>query len=621
MSLCYIIYIGKGFALNSISAKRRKHVKRFSKTLSIFLVVALMVFSLSGCTTAKVEATPEIKTVAAVEVPAAPAPAPAPAPVPAPAPEAEPTPEPEVAPVEEAPVEEIAATPLEDVEIVYPYGVKEVVKNDKGDDNFDLFIVHTNDVHARVDDYIGYSKLSTMLNTARSITDNLLVLDAGDTIHGTNFANLFNGETVGELLIQVGYDAICPGNHEFNYGLDNLLALADYAEKNSDLRVLCANCTDENGYLLFQPYQVYNFNGFRVAVIGLTTPETKVKSHPKNTEGVDFMSDMVVQNAQYAIDMAHELVDYVVVLGHIGVDEESDITSEWICENIDGIDLFIDGHSHTVLGGEDALRVNGTLIVSAGEHMKNVGVVEINVRDGKAVSEYSYLITQDDVLHPEDSELVDMIADLTGFRITAIPNDPEVDAYIDAVNAKVDELMSVPVAELDQRLDGERADVRSRKTNLSKLLCEAMTEAGGADLTITNGGGIRASIDAGIVTRGDVFNVLPFNNSVITCEISGADIYAALEHGYRALPDPSGSYAQTDAKVVYSKNAEPGQRIKRVILPNGEKVEMDKTYLVATNDFMAAGGDGYTMFGKEVKSGINMSEVFEAYLAKMFPIK
>ena len=333
------------------------------------------------------------------------------------------------------------------------------------------------------------------------------------------------------------------------------------------------------------------------------------------------MSDMVIQNAQYAIDMAHELVDYVIVLGHIGVDhEDSIITSDFICENIDGIDLFVDGHSHTVMGGESAMRVNDTLIVSAGEHMKNVGVVEINVRDGKAVSEYSYLINEDDVNDPANSALVDMVADLTGFRISAIPNDPEVDAYIAAVNAKVDELMNVPVANIPQRLEGERENVRTRKTNLSKLLCAAMTEGGDADLTITNGGGIRASIEAGVVTRGDVFTVLPFNNTLVTCEMTGADIYAALEHGYSALPEPAGGYAQTDARVVYSKNSPAGERIKRVILPNGEKVELDKTYRVATNDFMAAGGDGYTMFGKEVKSGLNMNEVFENYLAKEFPL-
>ncbi len=346
-------------------------MKHFSKFLSIAFVVLLAAF-LAGCSTSGTDTSiPEIVLPAAAEAPVSPAAAPV-APAPAPEPEAAAATEAEVATAEG--------------DVVYPYGVVPIVKNDQGSEVFDLFIVHTNDVHARVsageDGSVGYAKLATMIKTARSITNNILVLDAGDVSHGTNFANLFNGETIGNLLVMTGYDAVALGNHDFNYGYENLVALAEAASESSELKVLSANITDENGYFLFQPYQLYDFNGFRVCVIGLTTPDTKTKSHPKNTVGLEFDNALVFENAQYAIDLANEIADYVIVLGHVGTvaDGESGLTSTLICENISGIDLFVDGHSHSEITGSN--YVNGTLIVSTGEYMQNIGVVDILVKNG-----------------------------------------------------------------------------------------------------------------------------------------------------------------------------------------------------------------------------------------------
>lgn len=598
-------------------------MKRFSKTISTVLLVALLSIALIGCqSTAKTEAAPEI-VVQPAEVTPAPAPAPAPkavepapAPAPAPAPEVkaeEPAPAP--APVAEEPAPEVKA----EEPVVYPFGVTEIVKNTQGDKEFDLYVVHTNDVHARVvpqDGGMGYAKLSTMLNVARDITDNILLLDAGDVTHGTNFANMFKGSTVGELLMMLGYDAVAPGNHDFNYGYENLVDLAEYAEKYSNLRVLCANVLDENGYLVFQPYQIYKFNDFKVAVIGLTTPDTKEKSHPKNTVGLSFMSDEVIANAQYALDLAHEIADYVIVLGHIGLDDDgtSLITSKYICENLKGIDLFVDGHSHSVL--PEGLKVGDSLIVSTGEYLKNVGVVEIHVNGKDAKITTAMLIPAADVLDPANSELA------KEFGITEIPDDPKVDAYIDQVNAELDAVLNTVIANIPANLDGARQNVRTKKTNLSALICEAMTEESGADFTITNGGGIRASLKKGDVTLGDVNNVLPFTNTISVCEITPAEVYEALEWGYRMLPETNGGFSQTDLQVVYSKYSPAGSRIKRVLL-NGKLLDKNDTttvYKVATNDFLAAGGDGYTMFGKEVLVGKMLNEVFADYLAKHYPV-
>ncbi len=591
-------------------------MKHVSKIASIALAIVLAI-ALVGCSTAStVESVPEIAVPAA----AAPAPAPAPAPVPAPAPAPAPVEAEEASealPVQDEaapaqPVEE-AAAPAEET---LPFGVTPIVKNTQGDSVFDLFIVHTNDVHARVnageDGSAGYAKLATIIKTARQITNNVLVLDAGDVTHGTNFANLFNGETIGNLLVMTGYDAVVPGNHDFNYGAENILKLADEAEAVSDLKVLSANITDENGYLLLQPYQIYDFNGFRVCVIGLTTPDTKTKSHPKNTEGIEFDNPVIYENAQAAIDLAHEIADYVVVLGHIGTvaDGESGLTSTIICENIDGIDLFIDGHSHSVLSGDN--YVNGTLVVSAGEYMNNVGVVDILVKDGLVASENAFLISSEDILNPAESELAKQ------YGITEIPDDPEVAAYIADVNAAIEARFGEVIATIPTDLDGEREHVRTQKTNLSALVCDAITKESGADFTIVNGGGIRASLKAGDVTLGELNAVLPFTNIVTVCEITGDEVYAALEHGYSMLPETNGAFSQTDLQVVYDESRPAGERISKVLL-NGEEIDRAATYTVATNDFMAAGGDGYTMFGRVLQEGRVLNEVFADYLSALYP--
>lgn len=519
--------------------------------------------------------------------------------------------------VRDEPVVEVVQTAQESTEpaAVYPFGVTEIKKAD-GDDTFNLYVVHTNDVHGRIeegtDGSLGYAKLSTLLKMGRSVTDNILVLDAGDVLHGTNLANVFEGESVGVLLNMLGYDAVAPGNHDFNYGADRLIELGALSDSMGGTKILAANILDQNGNLVFQPYQVYDYNGFKVVVIGLTTPDTKTKSHPRNTEGLTFWDDSYVSYAQQAVDLAHEIGDYVIVLGHIGLDADgSGLTSDMICSAVDGIDLFVDGHSHTVL--ENGTEVNGTLIVSTGQYLNNVGLVEIQVSDGAVQGESAMLIPASEVIDPSTSALAQSLG------ITYVADDPEVIAYIDQLNAELEQRFSEVVANIPVALDGEREHVRTRVTNLSRLICEAMTAETGADFTIINGGGIRASIEAGEVTLGDINNVLPFTNTVAVCEITGDQVYEALEYGYSMAPESNAAFSQSDLKVVYSRFDEPGSRIRRVLLPDGTPLDRNATYTVATNDFMAAGGDGYTMFGRVVQEGRQLNEVFADYLAQLYP--
>ena len=312
-------------------------------------------------------------------------------------------------------------------------------------------------------------------------------------------------------------------------------------------------------------------------------------------------------------DLANEIGDYVIVLGHIGMDADgsSGITSDWICSNLDGIDLFVDGHSHTVL--ENGQEVNGTLIVSTGQYMNNIGLVQVSVVDGVAQGESAMLIPASEVIDPSTSALAQSLG------ISHVADDPEVTAFVAQLNAELEQRFSQVVASVPMDLDGEREHVRTGVTNLSSLICQAMTAETGADFTIVNGGGIRASIPAGPVTLGDINNVLPFTNTVAVCEITGAQVLEALEFGYSLLPETNGAFSQSDLQVVYSSSNPAGKRIVSVSLPDGTPLDVDATYTVATNDFMAAGGDGYTMFGRVVQEGRQLNEVFADYLASVYP--
>ncbi|WP_422478878.1 5'-nucleotidase C-terminal domain-containing protein [Pleomorphochaeta sp. DL1XJH-081] len=518
------------------------------------------------------------------------------------------------APKAEAVKEEVAKAPAPAAPAKPDVDEDVIVKSFDGQKNFNLYVVHTNDVHGRIegsDSQVGYAKLATLVNMGRSVTNKNLLLDAGDVSHGTLLTNLFEGETSAVLLDLLGYDAVVPGNHDFNYGKDRLIEAAKLAEQYSDLRVLAANIMDENGKMVFQPYQLYYFDGFTVGVIGVSTPDTETKTHPKNVEGLSFMSDAVVYGAQALVNEVRNRADYVIALAHLGLDEDGSygVTSKMLAENVKGIDLIVDGHSHSVL--ENGMQVGDTLIVSAGEYMKSVGLVEIAVRNGKAAGETALLIPASDVADPSQNDYAKM------FGITEVPADPTVTAYVESQKAKLDSITSEIVAYTPVKLEGERQNVRTKPTNLGNMIAKSMVEATGADAALTNGGGIRASIAAGDVSRGDIITVLPFNNTVVVVEVTGQDIYDALEWGYSRLPEANGGFPQTaNMAIIYSRFSDPGSRIKRVLI-NGKSIDRDATYKLATNDFMAAGGDGYTMLDKPiVMYGPGLDEVFTDYMVK-----
>ncbi len=298
------------------------------------------------------------------------------------------------------------------------------------------------------------------------------------------------------------------------------------------------------------------------------------------------------------VDMLEGQVDVIVALGHLGVDESSTYTSEAVINSVDGIDVFIDGHSHTALEG--GKMVGDTLLVQTGEYDKNLGIVNLMVKDGMVTAEASLFSKE-------------AAADVT-------PNAAIV-SVIDEVKAENEVITNVKVASTTVTLDGERGQVRAGETNLGNMIADAMIDVTGADVAITNGGGIRASINPGDITKGDVITVLPFGNYVMTKEIKGSDILAAIEHGIDSYPETKGAFPHISGmRVEFDPNQPAGSRIVKVMV-GGEMLDPNAMYTLATNDFMAYGGDDYGMFADYPILGEfdGLDEVLIDYMAKVDP--
>lgn len=432
-----------------------------------------------------------------------------------------------------------------------------------------ITIIHTNDTHSRVEAGIGFAKVAAKVKELKATNPNTLVIDAGDTFHGQTFSTISKGESIIKIMNTIGYDLMTPGNHDFNYGQGRLMELAKMAQ----FPIISANLVKADGATLLEPYVIKEVGGLKIGIFGLSTPETAYKTNPKNVEGLTFANPVDTAKKIVAELLAKE-VDAIVAVTHLGIDKESIDTSYLVRDNVESIDLIIDGHSHSTLDKIDN-EGKAVKIVSTGQYNDNLGIVNLNFVDGelKAVESTSFA--------SEEAATLEADADITAI----IAETTEANKVI----------TSVVVGKTDVELDGVREHVRGGETNLSNLITDAMLKASGADVAITNGGGIRASIKAGDITMEEIITVLPFGNYVIVKEYKGAQVLGALEHGTGNYPELAGSFAQV-AGLTYTLdlNEEAGKRVKDVKI-NGAALDLEKTYKVATNDFMAVGGDGYTM--------------------------
>lgn len=435
--------------------------------------------------------------------------------------------------------------------------------------NKEIVLFHTNDTHSRVD---AFPKMKSYIN---GFEGNSLLLDAGDTFHGQSFATLENGSSIAKILNAMGYAAMVPGNHDFNYGQDILRSLG--VEANVPL--LAVNVRKDDA-IAYNDIVMKEVNGVKVGILGIATPETAYKTNPLNVVGLDFgTKESIVADAQAAVDtLKGQGANVIVALAHLGIDPTSDVKATDIAEAVNGIDVMIDGHSHSTLDKYEEFNASHkTKVTSTGNYLESFGEVKIS------------LDNENNVLDVKPGNV--LTKDLT-------EEDAEIKGLIDGIKNEQEVILNEIVGETPIDLDGVRENVRSGHTNLGRLITSAMLDETGADIAINNGGGIRDSIKAGKITKGDVIAVLPFGNYIVTKNVKGQDIIDALNATMAKLNGGFPHFAGMNVLTEKYVDEDEKTRWKVVSIEvNGAPIDADKMYTLATNDFMAAGGDNYTMFG------------------------
>ncbi len=504
-------------------------------------------------------------------------------------------------------------------------------------DSIEAVIIHTNDVHGRILEekgVIGDAKAAAVIEEERSKVENTIVVDAGDAFQGLPISNSTKGEDRANIMNQVGYDAMAVGNHEFDFGMDQAIKY----KETLNFPLLSAN-TYVNRARVFEASAIVDKTptvvGDEFVVIGVTTPETAIKTHPKNIEGVTFADPITEVNKVIDEVEARALADNrvynnYIILAHLGVDATTPV--EWrgstLAEALSQNSklagkrvIVIDGHSHTVQSATYGDNVNYN---QTGSYLNNIG--KVTLKSEQLLGEASLISAADTASVTPD----DLITELVN----------EIKVKYEAENAQV-VIENNPV-----ELNGERSNVRVRETNLGNAVTDAIYAYGQTgfsnktSLAVTNGGGLRATIAKDQpVTKGDIIAVLPFGNIISQITVTGQQIQDMftkslssvlqtdketgkfiLDENGAPLFEASGGFLQiSGATVFYDPTFPVKERVLLIGILNPETGEYDdldleKTYYLATNDFLAAGGDGYTMLGGAREEGPSMDSVFADYL-------
>ncbi len=440
----------------------------------------------------------------------------------------------------------------------------------------ELIIFHTNDMHSRILDTddgghsIGLAEISAAVKKVKAKNPATLWFDAGDTFHGMPMITISRGESLVPLLNEAGLDAMTAGNHDFNYGSAQLEKLV----KQLKFPLLDANVVRKsNGKLLFKPYKIFKVDGIKVGVFGLSTPETMFKTNPKNVTTVEFLNPVDVSKEM--IKKLRPKCDVLIAVMHMGVDASSEFTSERIARETDGIDLIVDGHSHTAL--PEGIRVKDTLIVQANCYEHFLGKATIEVENHKIVAKKAELLTAEEIK-----------------AIAPVP-DKKILATLAEVKAKSEKLLDEVVAHSDKELSGERLLVRRNESELGNLAADAFRWTAKSDIAIANGGGLRADLPAGDVRKRNTMAIFPFGNTLRVAEIKGSAVREMLEHSVEYYPASFGGFLDVSGLTFSYDPSKPGGHRVEKILVGGQPIDENKTYTIALADFQTAGGDDYTM--------------------------
>jgi 5'-nucleotidase len=443
----------------------------------------------------------------------------------------------------------------------------------------------------------GAGALAAYLQREESENRRTLILDSGDFMQGPPISSFFQGESAVEVFNEMGVDAVAVGNHEFDWGRETLAA----RQKQSQFPFLAVNIVEERTGKPpegIKPFLVRKLCGVRVGVIGVANPDTKSVTLPTATEGLEFLDrarTAQAVNAAVAELRARE-VETIVVAAHQGLTTptEGDL-ADLVTRLSQEIDLVVAGH----IPLEFSTTINGIPVVQPFGNTRGYADVTLTV-------------------DPRTRDVVDVEATLDPTWVDEITPDAEVQTIVDRYQAVIDEALGKTVGEAVTSV----ARDRNAESEMGNFVADAMRgHVAGVDFALTNAGGLRADIDAGPITLGEVYAVLPFNNTLVTMDLTGDQVRRALEEGYR--PDRYGVVQVSGLRWTVDPDAPAGSRVTAVTLPDGTPLDAAATYRVATNNFMAAGGDEFTTLtqgANTVDTGVDVVDTVVGYLERSSPV-
>ncbi|KPB00318.1 5'-nucleotidase C-terminal domain-containing protein [Ahrensia marina] len=500
--------------------------------------------------------------------------------------------------------------------------------------DYELNILHINDLHSRIESinkydstcgaedeaegkcFGGVARVQTKIDERRDALTgedkNVLLLDAGDQFQGSLFYITYKGDAAAEFMNGMGFDAMAVGNHEFDDGPEGLKKFLG----NVDFPVISGNTiagasTGIEGGLT--PYIVKEVGGEKVGILSVLATDTDETSSPG--KDVLFLDEVGYLKGAVA-ELEEQGVNKIILLSHVGLPRDKEIAAA-----VDGIDVIVGGHSHTLLSNTDENAVDTYPV-----NVKNPSGKDVPIVQAYAYSKY---LGELKVVFDDEGNVTSASGDPHLLDASVEPN-ADVLARVKELGGPIEELKAQVIGETTEMIEGSRDVCRAGECAMGTLVADAMldrTKDQGVVFAITNGGGLRSSIDAGEVTMGEALSVLPFQNTLATFETTGADILEALENGVGQIEEGAGRFPQVAGmKFTFDKDAEPGSRISDVMVADREgnfsPLDPDATYLAATNNYVRNGGDGYSMFVDAAKAydfGPGLEQVLADYLAENNP--
>lgn len=498
--------------------------------------------------------------------------------------------------------------------------------------DYSLTILHINDWHSRIESdnkyqstcsaddetegkcFGGAARLVTAIAERREALkdDNVLLLNGGDNFQGSLFYTTYKGTVEAEFLNQMKFDAMTVGNHEFDDGEEALAPFLDVIEFPVLSANVAASASSKVGDRI-KPSMVIEVGGEKIGIVGAVTNDTPEIAAPG--PNILIADDITTITAEVE-KLKAEGINKIIALTHVGYPRDKELIAK-----IPGVDVVVGGHSHSLLSNTDD-KAEGPYPTM----IDNPEGYKVPVTQAASYSKYlgEFTVTFDDNGVVKEAKGDPILLD------SSITPDEGVLARIKELGAPIEELKTKVVSASTKEIDGSRDSCRSGECEMGNLVTDAMIDRvadQGVTIAIQNGGGLRASIDSGEVTMGEVLNVLPFQNTLATFELKGSDIVAALENGASQIEEGAGRFSQVAGiRYTFDKTAEAGSRIVSVEVKNGdgfEPIDPEATYTVATNNYMRGGGDGYSVFNSAGMNaydfGPGLEQVVADYLAKNNP--